>query len=689
MSPGLPKTIPAPVTRFYSFFGKFQGIGSKFLVFFKGFAGKFALVGALVTSLLSLFSGESLARSLAQGAGPLFGAVLGAALTPFLGPLGPLIGGWIGSLEPVVSFLEGAFLATGEVFGSVMGSLSEVGSTLAAYLGDLWSIVTSLIPGLKGLGGEFSLLRAGVLAIKILLFPLTATMDALVVVTKGLRLAFLHIQRWASTLPFVGKAAGTTKEIDSKIAQEGKSFADTIRSIGDRYSWEQMSGAHLQNAEAAKTAARSAEQTAAGLNQTTQAAKVAAVNLKPLSAREAIAQGKASPTKPTPEAMAWYNNAKAALAVPPVVPEALTKFGNQVSSVSNVTEKNSSNQKKHLEETKASQAQALKTEAEIRAKWAAVNIGSQQLLLRSSGNLATAINQAAAKITVSADSVKKVSAMPAFTGYRPGASSGNKMSLGQAIATEMKNKPSGSHLLIANSSETVIPAARGYTPAAARGIAPLSEIGSSLNSFVEPTDIVGSMADALRKLADMDGIGGIKGSLAIAKRLATQMGLILTSFIRPYSTGSYHQVGRAMDFSDGVNTPGMMNFAKMMVSRYGRSLAELIYTPLGFSIKHGRKVPPLSPGNHYDHVHVAFGLGTGNPAFFSSQAAAQEWERKMMPTSAKVASVTTNSSEGFGNYTLNSPITIYQQPGQDPEELANIVATRLSMAISELRNHYA
>ena len=38
------------------------------------------------------------------------------------------------------------------------------------------------------------------------------------------------------------------------------------------------------------------------------------------------------------------------------------------------------------------------------------------------------------------------------------------MSLGSAIATENKMKPPGSHLVIANSSETVTPAYKGYSP---------------------------------------------------------------------------------------------------------------------------------------------------------------------------------------------------------------------------------
>jgi hypothetical protein len=206
-----------------------------------------------------------------------------------------------------------------------------------------------------------------------------------------------------------------------------------------------------------------------------------------------------------------------------------------------------------------------------------------------------------------------------------------------------------------------------------------------------PLASLGSMADTLKALQESSlFLGGGAGSLGAAKALAAMFGLTMTSHFRPWSIGSYHQVGRAMDFSNSSGpTPQMMSYAQEMLKRYGSSLAELIYTPLGFSIKHGRKVPPLAAASHYDHVHVAFGLGAGNPAFFSSQADAVAWERKMMPTSARVSSVTTNSSEGFGSYTLNSPITIYQQPGQDPEELANLVATRLSMAINELRNHYA
>jgi hypothetical protein len=72
---------------------------------------------------------------------------------------------------------------------------------------------------------------------------------------------------------------------------------------------------------------------------------------------------------------------------------------------------------------------------------------------------------------------------------------------------------------------------------------------------------------------------------------------------------SYHGTGEALDFSNGYETPQEMAFARYMVSAYGGRLAELIYTPLGFSIKDGRRVAPIDASAHHDHVHVAFDLG--------------------------------------------------------------------------------
>ena len=80
-------------------------------------------------------------------------------------------------------------------------------------------------------------------------------------------------------------------------------------------------------------------------------------------------------------------------------------------------------------------------------------------------------------------------------------------------------------------------------------------------------------------------------------------------------------------------------------------------------------------------------MGQGMPAFFSSRKDAVDWERKATLGNVRVSSITSNSSEGFGGgVTVNAPITINQQPGQNAEHLAALVAMELSNAINQARS---
>ena len=182
------------------------------------------------------------------------------------------------------------------------------------------------------------------------------------------------------------------------------------------------------------------------------------------------------------------------------------------------------------------------------------------------------------------------------------------------------------------------------------------------------------------------GGGGVAGVDAFSP-MARGYGLTMTSGFRPGDPG-WHGVNRARDYSNGTGpTPQMMAFARFLASNYGRNLKELIYTPLGFGIKNGQKVPPYARAAHYNHVHVAYALGAGMPAFFSSQTAARNWERKATLGNVRVSSITSNSSEGFGGaVTVNAPITIHQQPGQNSEQLAALVAAELAAAIKQARS---
>jgi hypothetical protein len=161
----------------------------------------------------------------------------------------------------------------------------------------------------------------------------------------------------------------------------------------------------------------------------------------------------------------------------------------------------------------------------------------------------------------------------------------------------------------------------------------------------------------------------------------------------------------------------MMQFAQYLASTYGSSLKELIYTPLGYSVKDGQIVPPYAQNSHYNHVHVAYAKGPGTPAFFSNKKDAVSWENKFLGKGVK--SITTNTAElsklarnagpstpvkfdetmrqfvpnpgagrpgevrlkppmtpqARGETSVVNNFTITQQPGEDGEALANRVAT--------------
>jgi hypothetical protein len=281
--------------------------------------------------------------------------------------------------------------------------------------------------------------------------------------------------------------------------------------------------------------------------------------------------------------------------------------------------------------------------------------------------------------------------------------------LNAAIASEMRNKPSGSDLVIANSSEMVIPAAGGY------GVSDLMEtLRSGFNALVtvylqaqqkqdqtlksinqtlitnqQQTNSRLSKLETKFTTPGLGGLGGasIGGGVDAFTGIAQRYGLQMTSGYRPGDPG-YHGANRARDFSNGTGpTPQMMQFAQFLASTYGSSLKELIYTPLGYSIKNGQKVPPYATAGHYNHVHVAYATGYGMP--FTTAMEAMRFERAMTPGSVKVGSVTGNSAEGFGNggTTINGGInvTVNGSGVNDADELASIVALKIGDAVAQAR----
>jgi hypothetical protein len=283
-------------------------------------------------------------------------------------------------------------------------------------------------------------------------------------------------------------------------------------------------------------------------------------------------------------------------------------------------------------------------------------------------------------------------------------------SLGDAISSEMRNKPPGSNLVIANSSETVIPAAGGtggmlelintfrngfvamistYRETQAKQETTLKGIQNTLRSNQDQTNM--RLQKLETKMASPGlggGLGGapIGGGVDSFTGVASRFGLQMTSGYRPGDKG-WHGVNRARDYSNGTGpTPQMMQFAQYMANNYGRNLKELIYTPLGFSIKNGQRVAPYAQAAHYNHVHVAAAMGVNNAVAFGRLTDARRFESAMKPAGARVASVTANSSEFGGSPTLNNNITIVQQPGQNSEELAAVVLQYLGDWVADARS---
>lgn len=150
---------------------------------------------------------------------------------------------------------------------------------------------------------------------------------------------------------------------------------------------------------------------------------------------------------------------------------------------------------------------------------------------------------------------------------------------------------------------------------------------NALNPFGDGIGkLAGNIGDGAGKLASpfsgLPGLGSFPGGLHGANAAlgpvastASGFGLAITAGRTDhakYTTSgnlSYHGSGEALDFSNGVSTPQELAFAQYMVKNFGGQIAELIHTPLGFSIKDGRRVAPIDAKAHYNHVHVAMDLG--------------------------------------------------------------------------------
>lgn|GEM_PF-1900056 len=180
-------------------------------------------------------------------------------------------------------------------------------------------------------------------------------------------------------------------------------------------------------------------------------------------------------------------------------------------------------------------------------------------------------------------------------------------------------------------------------------------------------DFVGNVRNALGKLGG-DGIGrgplprgggpaslkGANSALAPFAGIASRFRLGVSSGLRPGSitssgNTSYHSSGEAIDVAGPP--AGMLGFFRLMKSRYGGRLAELIYTPGGVGVKNGRphRYSGRVAADHYDHVHLAVDLGRpGIGDGYGAPRLADLWQKAGGPKSSAVVAAAIALAESGG-----------------------------------------
>jgi hypothetical protein len=661
-------------------------------------------LGPVITDPRRMLPGTTSGAIVPSG-GAAGGAGMGAALArllPILSKLTVTLTAIVivgGGVENTLRQLSQFFAEVGSSLAGTFGGLFDLLGVLTGFVGDLGRRIGDLIGSLFGVKGEFD-------GLKIVLAPLTLALQLLSMGMRGLALAFAELRVFLARMTGDKEYQQRIKERDElavKLAQDkGRINAYNASMLGKENVKKQMNDAIylLQNSKNLK-ADRSAE-----LKAFVEAAR------KDLGQKTSPANVPASKEEVRTAAQTSELNKKSGQQI------------KETGAVKASTDKT----------TQAVNNLATKITPQTNLQTTVASIYN----LLASGALRVQTQQQNPNIYVNGQlqSNGGMGGLPFDTRQTDPNKASNifrwaKGGLGDAVRSEMRMKPPGSDLVIANSSETVIPAAGGngmsglmetfragwgaivtviqqtsqqsqthltsqvtalgvtFKMAEEKQRAEIAKITQTLVANQQQTNAKLTALSAKMNTPSMPGGlgGGAAGGVDAFTPIAARMGLQLTSGYRPGDPG-WHGANRARDFSNGTGpTPQMMQFAQYMASTYGSNLKELIYTPLGFSIKNGQQVAPYAQGAHYNHVHVAYAGGIGNGVAFNTLPDAEKWERSMVAGSVKVGSVTTNSSEGFGSSSVGDIyVTVNAGSTSDPDQLAYMVAERIQTAVSDAVN---
>ena len=475
---------------FTTFFGKIgsflTGVGPRFLNFFKGFGGILTVVAGALTSIVSLFKGESLAQALAKGAGPVLGAALGAALIPFLGPIGPMIGaaigGWVGSLDAVTQPLADTFQAVFNTFGTTFDLIVQIGE-------DLLGVINGLVRMIPGVSQGFNLLRFALFALlspfKLLEIGINGIYDLYLSIKKntvGLnkeeeaRLNERRTQRATDEFTIQGREAAGFTLAQQKAAEYAKFKEAQFR--GDKEAMNRT--AEYMKSIDRLMKFRGEEPAKPAKTTTTPPAKITPTEL---SAFDGMF-GKA----PTPSKLSAFDgmfSKKPAAGKLSAFGGMLNKPQKPVTGIQQTAQNTFQLNQKAAQQVSAVTTAGKATEAAKRAtEQTKTAVVAQKASLSTIQTTITAMYALLASGMLRVQTQMQPGMFPPGFGI-PGVPSASVKDpntglplwmsqavatpktrydggWGDAIATEMKHKPPGSDLVIANSSETIIPAAGGY-----------------------------------------------------------------------------------------------------------------------------------------------------------------------------------------------------------------------------------
>ena len=409
----------------------FKTMGKLLLLAVQNFPFEAALLGfaAMIPALLAgLFA--ALPALIATGStGGLLAGIAGAlgTILSLLPPVALALAAIVtlgGGIEGTVRQLSEI---SGETLSSIGGSFQAFGDVLGVIVGltgDLFGALGSLLFGVEGTTNGFDML-------KVVLTPITAAFQLLEMGLRGLAAVLAWTRMQLTFNPEERKKRREEFEAaDGKRAEsQGRINAYNASMLGIDQQMKMLTSAVAESQKKDLSATRSAE-----------------LDSFIIALRASMAQK--DPSKDTSDA-----------ALKPATMESAAKSKAAIEANGTATRQSMSTIRGLAEAGNLSNSSTAQSNAAILSTVQGFDASFAQVSTSLNG---LAFTQSKAVPTVIMPGVGPVSASYAGNTSRT-------MGLGGAISSEMKNKPAGSHLVIANSSEAVIPAANGFMPGGMSG----------------------------------------------------------------------------------------------------------------------------------------------------------------------------------------------------------------------------